>query len=141
MRRLKKAGGRINAGMFFGRYETFMDAYKKHYPKVLEKRLSFSRLKKTPVDRAIFEKYKNVRVVDADFVWHDLGTWQDWKRFVGTEGYKSAESKNCFVVGSKEDSIYIFGLSNLCVIRANGNLLVVPLDKSNQMKKYLSMIS
>jgi len=135
-----KASGLINAGMFFGRWEVFMEAYKNFYPEVLDKDLKYSELKKLPIDKAIFENYEKVRALKLPVKWEDLGTWEDWFKFVGSQKFFKAKSENCSAFTDSDFEVYTFGVSDLYIIQSGNKLLVLPESKSREMKDFLSLI-
>lgn len=135
---LRKAGGLINAGMFFGRYETFVKAYQELYPLVLKSDCDYSKLVKTPIDRAIFENYEEVRVFPFDLQWEDLGTWEMVAKHLGSSDYKSSKTKSSFVWN--EDSkieIHLYGMNNIAVVNSGNKILVMPLSETSKLKDYL----
>lgn len=145
LRSLRRLGGLVNAGMFFGRTEIFEMAFKKHFPAAIDSRIPYSRIPRQPVDRAIFEKFSKVRVLPFSLRWEDLGTWYDWHRLSSIVQEKRSspqvrvgpKSKDIFVLSSSLKEISIFGLNDIAVVEDGGRLLVMPLSETNQLKKYL----
>ncbi len=137
------AGGLINAGMFFGTYEVFFKAYQNYYPNVLNPKFKFSNLERLPIDRAIVEKAKNVRVVPLSVRWEDLGTWTDWAKHVGSAiggTQKIVSSKKYFTWVEDGYEVSIFGLEDIAVVQCNKKIVVMPLSKTKDMKLFLEKI-
>ncbi len=130
---LSKRRALINSGMFFGTTEAFLKAYQKHFPEVLNSRASFGRLPRQPIDRAIFEKFANVRCLKLAHAWQDLGTWKDWAEMNGWRSKRNFVS----VEGDKDLRFHLFGVENLAVIQRGKDLMIIPLEKTKRIKDYL----
>lgn len=134
LRAVLKGNGLINAGMFFGRSEVFIRAYEMLYPQIfrVSRARDYSQLERLPIDRAICEKYAQMRVIAADFEWEDLGTWADWasERPELWEGYNFIDTQSL-------KSVKVYGLRDLCLVERAGKLLIMPLAETRNLKKYL----
>lgn len=143
LKNVRSRGGLINAGMFFGSYATFVEAFEKHYPDVMNSKVKYKNLPRIPVDRAIFEKFQNVRVIPLSIRWEDLGTWADWHRFVGIDKKPSTrilDSENVFAYSDEDHEIYSFANKNLAIIQSGSKILVMPLSRTQEMKQYLERL-
>lgn len=137
LKAVRSDGALINAGMFFGRVETFLNAFKTHYPDVLiATKQSYKNLQRQPVDKAIFEKYESVRVVPLDLQWEDLGTWEDWFQHIG-EGKGIRKRADRVFVSTESLEVHAYGVNDLVIIESNGKLLVMPLSEARKLKDYL----
>lgn len=137
---LRSSGALINAGMFFGKWETFMKAYAAYYPDVLKKNVVYKKLERQPVDRAIFEKFESVRVCPLELRWEDLGTWEDWFTHVSEGEAVRHCTDRVFVRTSRFQKVYCLGVKDLAVIEEGGKLLIMPLSKTRDLKNYLAEI-
>ena len=144
LQKLRKEGGLINAGMFFGRVSAFESAYRRFYPHVLDRGCVYSSLPRQPVDQAIFEKYESVRVFPFTQTWEDLGTWKDWSEINAQISDKQSKRAcvyppvdSIFTLTSSLKEVYVFGLDDLAVIEDGGRLLIMPLSQTTQMKNFL----
>lgn len=147
---MRNQGSLINAGMFFGRYETFIRAYQEFYPQVLDKKFPFKNLARQPVDRAIFEKFANVRVIPLPLRWEDLGTWEDWELHISNSNRLKAKksvdrayvspgipARRVYLSSQALKSVDVFGMDDVAVVERDGRLLVIPLDKCRDLKVFL----
>ncbi len=152
---LRANEGLINAGMFYGRVDTFLKAFKELYPDVLNPKVKYKNLVRQPVDKAIFEKFSHVRVVSLPMRWEDLGTWEDWydhvKPTVGGDDLRVHLShaklakehrvygtgKRVLVAPQSLKEIHVYGVSDLAVVEDSKKLLVMPLSQSRDLKKFL----
>ncbi len=143
LEKVRKSKGLINGGIFFGLYETFFSAFKKYYPQVLDRNFSYKDLVRMPVDKAIFEKYENVRVVPLSLRWEDLGTWSDWYKLIGRgpgETGVQVKSKSVLISCDPSIQVNVFGCEDLAVIQQGSQILVMPLSQSAQLKDFLESI-
>lgn len=130
-------GALINAGMFFGRVETFLTAFERHYPQVLSvTKSSYKNLERAPVDKAIFEKFQSVRVVPLNLQWEDLGTWEDWFQHVGEGDARRVHSTRVFVQTEHPLEVHAYGLKDIAIVESDGRLLVMPLSEARRLKEY-----
>ena len=157
-----------NSGMFIWRASVFGEAIKQFLPdlykemKTLEKSLGTSRekrvLKKTyancpsiSVDYGILEKAQNVALIEAQFLWSDVGSWaalgkvrskdEDGNaRILGPQTQRGRilllDSANC-VVRSEEKLIAVIGLRDTVVVEAGNAVLVCPRDRSQEVRRVL----
>jgi mannose-1-phosphate guanylyltransferase len=140
---VRRQGGLINAGMFFGKFDTFLRAFRKYYPEVLNSEIPYSSLKRMPVDRAIFEKFEYVRVLPLGLRWEDLGTWSDWFHIVGKgQGFGGVKigSKNVLISSDFDFTVYSFDNEDLAIVQSGKRILVMPLSKSKNLKDYLEKL-
>lgn len=134
---IKKSGGLINAGTFFGRLGTFREAYERFYPKVLDPKHSYGRLERQPIDRAIFENFDLVRSLSLKLDWEDLGTWSTIDEKLGSMPIYSSNASSNFFWTDEDSELYIEGLSNYCVVQANSRILIIPKSKAGDLKNLL----
>lgn len=137
---IRRAGGGINGGMFFGKIKTFIQAYEKLFPDPLDSSKNYASIERTPVDRAIFEKFDSVRSVSLDLQWEDLGTWQDWAKHTKGSPAEQVDAKNNFVYSNSDHKTFLFGVNDLAVIQVEDKTLVMPLSQTKDLKNYLAQV-
>lgn len=140
LKNLRDAGGLINCGMFFGSLNCFLKAYQEFYPKVLQIKFPFHKLEKQPIDRAIFEKWKNTRALRMNLRWEDVGTWEVLSSFEKSQNFFTSGAEGSFVRGFKGKKVYIFGNEPFLLVEAKDRVLVMPLKESVEMKKWIKQI-
>lgn len=155
-----------NSGMFVWQVETILEEFARLLPEHLdylksalkvygttkwEKALSsaFEKMRKISVDYAIMERAKEIRIVEADFNWLDLGDWmavapffehdEDQNRYQGhISVYRS--HNNIIFTDNPKSHIALVGVDNMAVIQSANNLLVVPLDQLGNVKKLVEKL-
>lgn len=147
-----------NSGIFVWRVDTFWDSFKKYLPdhtrlfSLIEKNIgksyyerileeTYRQLQAVSVDYAILEKADNVFVVKSNFIWSDLGNWDELFKLKMKDARNNfiegniipVNIKNCFV-SSKDKVIGIVGVENLFVIEDENAIIICKKDKSDDVK-------
>ena len=101
---------------------------------------NYSNLEKISFDYAVAEHEKDIKVVEYDGEWKDLGTWNTF-----TEAMTEATGENC-VLGENSINTHIvnelsipivgLGLKNIVVAASPDGILVADKDASSYLKKY-----
>lgn len=124
--RLALAGGRFDQGARILEADALAGA----------RRVSF--------DHAIVAKAESLAVVPTSMGWRDVGTWETMTAWLGADGNGNflgpgalvVESGNCIVHGEGLRPVLV-GVSDLVVIAANGQLLVMARDRLSELKTIL----
>jgi len=156
-----KNGYLWNSGMFLFKAEIFLNEVRKHTPELFEicensfkkgekkdndfyiDKSFFEKCSSVAIDIALMEKTKEAVVLPADIDWSDVGTWQSvWKSLkkdkngiLKTEKAKVLETKNCYI--NTTIPVSVLGLENVAILEKNGQLLVVNMDMSSEIKKII----
>ncbi len=146
-----------NSGMFIWRADTYWKAYQKFLPEdaallgaVKSKQdleLTYSKLTSISVDYAILEKYESVVVIPANFDWDDVGSLQSLARYYPQDeagnhfqGDEAAEDASGNLLLTDQGIITCLGIHDLIVIRQGDAVLVLPKERSEEVKKILEEI-
>lgn len=154
-----------NCGMFFWRSDVFEAGLRQHAPAIgshlpqlanpeaEQFRPTFLGLPSQPIDIALMEKAPNLRVVEADFDWDDVGTWNALRRLHAADAEGNvrvgeatlAESRDCtvFVEGSDSGSapkVALYGVENLVVSISGDGILITTREKAPDIKKVVARI-
>jgi len=160
------ASGRYqwNAGMFFWRVSTFLDALKEFLPQTyvlietlaphIGKRTYESRLRSVyrkveniSVDYAVLEKARHVVVVPAEIGWSDIGSWaavyellaqRKGENIFAGEG-QSIDAEGNFLWSPKK-FIAAVGVQDLVVVETPDALLVCPRDRAQDVSKIVKSL-
>ena len=160
------ASGRYqwNAGMFFWRVSTFLDALKEFLPqtyvlietlaphigkRTYESRLRsvYSKAENISVDYAVLEKARHVVVVPAEIGWSDIGSWaavyellaqrKGENIFAGDGQPIDAEGN---FLWSPKKFIAAVGVKDLVVVETPDALLVCPRDRAQDVSKIVKSL-
>jgi mannose-1-phosphate guanylyltransferase len=160
------ASGRYewNAGMFFWRVSTFLDALKEFLPqthvlietlaphigkRTYESRLRsvYSKAENISVDYAVLEKARHVVVVPAEIGWSDMGSWaavyellaQQKGENIFADGGQAIDAEGNFLWSPKK-FIGAIGVKDLVVVETPDALLVCPRDRAQDVSKIVKSL-
>lgn len=155
-----------NSGMFFYKNSTMLKAFSELTPNLYEQiskirdaydtpaesdaiKQAFDNFESISIDFAVMEKFKNIKMVRADFSWDDIGSWTSLERIgktdergnviigdviaLDTEGtivYSETNPAN-----GKKPLVGLIGVKDFVVVSSGGCVLVCPKDKVQDVKK------
>ncbi len=152
-----------NAGMFFFRAGTMLEAIRTHLPALAdglaridaaaakgqeaeELARTFPELPSISIDHGVMEKAPRLAVVKGSFGWNDVGSWESaWelasKDAAGNalpEGAIAVEARGNLVrdlTSTPGKRVYaLVGVSDLVVVETDDALLVIPRDKAQDVR-------
>lgn len=149
------AGYRWNSGMFAWTPERFLDAAADSSLAPLVDALAagdpdsgFDAVDPVSVDYAVFEGAERVAVVDADFAWDDLGSWDALDRVLAPDddgtvaiGEYTAVDAADNVIASDGKHVSLVGVSGLAVVAYDDRVLVVPKDDAQRVRELVSLLA
>lgn len=102
---------------------------------------------KISVDYGIMERAKGVLMLEGDFGWNDVGSWDtlDAVRTRDAAGNISSgdtlllDAKNCVVYGGKK-LIAVVGVENLVIVEGRDSILVCPVDQAQRVKEVVETL-
>jgi mannose-1-phosphate guanylyltransferase len=105
---------------------------------------AFAELPDVSFDYAVMERARKVMVVAATFDWDDLGSWDAVARTypadaqgnvaLGTHRAEDAE-RNVVYVDGTDQCVSLLGVSDLVVVVTEGQVLVCPKDRAQEVKR------
>ena len=138
-----KQGALWNGGVFAFKINYLLKKAKElcgasNYKKLLD---NYANLKKISFDYAVAEHEKNIKVIEYDGEWKDLGTWNTF-----TEAMQDPTGENCIlgencvnthIVNELSIPIVGLGLKNIVVVASPDGILVSDKEASSYLKKYV----
>lgn len=156
---LQQGGFYWNSGLFIFKVSVFLDAVKEFAPQLyadlrkiqadigkpsFEKTLDtiYRAVESISVDYGIMEHAKNIYLVEGNFDWNDLGSWESVYQVNEKDGNGNAssgkamfqDSKNSFIHSDK-GLIALVGLDDVIVVQDGNTTLVCKRDKAEDVKK------
>jgi mannose-1-phosphate guanylyltransferase len=153
-----------NSGMFLWRNRTLLDLFREHMPELhrgLEtlrpligvdskraaRRRCFASLPRISIDFGVMEKASGLRLVPAEFSWDDIGNWAALDRTLAHDEYYNVavgphmalETDHC-ILYSDSDSVAAFGVSDLIIVKAKGQVLVCAKNRAAELKRLIAMM-
>lgn len=161
---LKQGGFYWNSGLFVFKISVFLDAVKQFAPALyadlrkiqadlgnpsFEKTLDtiYRAVEGISVDYGIMEHAKNIYLVEGNFVWNDLGSWESVYLTAGKDENGNAGAGESIIIGSKNSYIYsetgiiaVVGLDDVIVVQDGNTTLVCKRDKAEEIKKVVDQL-
>jgi mannose-1-phosphate guanylyltransferase len=147
---------RWNAGMFVWAVPTVLSEFNRHSPELANfisqvsvpnnfetaLRERFPALPKISFDYAIMEKADRALVVEAEFDWDDVGSWQAVASYFNDDGegncancdITAVDATNNIVFDQDGTKIALLGVHNLIVVRTGDALLVCHRHQAERIK-------
>lgn len=142
-----------NAGIFVWKTKTFWDAFSHIQPemaKVIQSSQednfakNYALLEKTSIDVAFIEQTSHVACVPANFDWNDVGSWSAVRDCFDQDTQGNTISGNVFLHETKNSVVHttkpfvsVIGMENVVVVATEESVLVMPLDRSQDVKKVI----
>jgi mannose-1-phosphate guanylyltransferase len=153
-----------NSGMFIFRADVILGEMKKSLPDLhhelqklgkdihtnkfqssLEK--AYGRIKGISIDYGIMEKADNVYVIKGNFVWSDLGSWDEVYRIKSKDKQGNVISGDSFIkdannnlVMSSKGFVSLVGVDDLIVINTKEGLLICKRGRSQEVKEIVDYL-
>lgn len=151
-----------NTGIFVWRLPVLMEAYRKHLPLIAEsffdlsletpaKKLKdvYTQAQTISVDYGIIEKADNVYVLETEFGWSDVETWDslymakpkdDNGNAIASGNVVTYDTHNCIIHLNAEKYAVIQGLDDYIVAGGPSTLLICRREQQDQLIKFNSDI-
>lgn len=159
-----------NSGMFIFKYNTILKALNEysqnHYnisielSKLINKnngvftanniRDIFMKFEKKSIDYAVMEKANNIVVIPSSFGWNDVGSYLAFDELFTkdennnvTYNVKSitVDSTNNIIISQDDNhNINLLGINNMVIVITKDNLLIIPKDRCQEIKKILAKV-
>jgi mannose-1-phosphate guanylyltransferase len=149
-----------NSGMFVWRAGEYLEALQQHLPDTYarlegpfrsgdwdELTEAYARIEDISVDYAIMERTSDVVALSVDFGWRDIGDWaalydmmehdDHGNAFDGPHAY--IDTENCLMLSPKK-LVAAVGVRDLIVVDTDNVLLIVPRDRSQEVKALLEEV-
>lgn len=147
-----------NSGMFIWHMEIILDAFSKFMPelysglmKIQNKELSleefFQDVENISIDFGIMEKAKNILMIEGNFIWDDVGSWNALERIYPKDENKNVvlgehigiDTQNCIMMGEGK-LIATIGISDLIVVDTDEAILICSKERAEEVKKIVEKL-
>jgi len=151
-----------NAGMFVATIKTLKEEFSKcspemyrYYDELLNNceneallNETYNKLPEDSIDYAIMEKSNRVMVVEANFDWNDLGSWDALEGVAeAKKGNTMVGERDSYIFESKGNIIFapgkyvaVSGVNDLIIVCNDNALVVMPKERSQEIKDIVSEI-
>jgi mannose-1-phosphate guanylyltransferase len=155
------ADGRFswNSGIFLWRARAILDALAEHRTGLSEAlgrvgealgtpaeaetiAHEYPRMEKVPIDKAVMEQARNVRVLEVLYDWNDVGDWRALTELIPPDRHGNTlqgnvltfDSQGSIVVSDDGGLIATLGIEDLVIVQSGGATLVARIDQLDKLK-------
>ena len=153
-----------NSGIFIFRCSVLMKAIVEFSPKLFESLMEINEYIDTPsfeehlsriynsvevvsIDNGILEKAHNILVVKSNFLWNDIGGWEQVYELSEKDLAGNAVSGNVVTLNTENSYIYtdkglivLMGLKDMLVVQEGNATLVTKRNQSEEIKKLVTLL-
>jgi len=152
--RYVEAGYLWNTGIFIWNVSVLLDELRVHAPEISDllpvieaegDSAFFERAPVSVIDRAVMERSDRVGVVEAQFQWDDVGSWEALARTrtadpsgnVTLGDVQVVDSENCIVYQEGSGRVVLMGTDDLVVVQTAETTMVLPRSRASEIKGLL----
>ncbi len=154
-----------NSGIFIWKAATILAALKQHQPEMFAHLQTIAAADGTPefnavferefaairgvsIDYAVMEKAEKVAVIEAPFVWDDVGSWHAIARLRGVDGdgntiagkHLGLHTANCVVRSDDEHLVVTLGLKDCIVVHTPDATLVADRRDEESIRRIVKLL-
>jgi mannose-1-phosphate guanylyltransferase len=154
-----------NSGIFVFKISVFLESVQKFAPALFAdlKRIQASvgtdsyeetveriyrEVESISIDYGILEKADNVFLVQGDFVWNDLGSWEEVYKYDQKDENHNAKSGEVIFLNTRNSCVYapdslvaVVGMENVIVVQEGNTILVCKRDHAEEIKQVVGEIT
>lgn len=155
-----------NSGMFVWNLDTIMSELEEHLPdladgvfKIMENVDTenmdesildvYSRIKSVSIDYGILEVSGKVGVIEGDFNWNDVGSWEAVhniqekdkdNNFINTDKYVTIDAKDNYLYSSQGKMIVAMDVEGMVLVETEDAILLCKKDESQKVKNVVDIL-
>lgn len=162
---LQQGGFFWNSGIFVFKVSVFLDSVKAFAPDLyadllrikafigtdqFEKALDeiYRQVASISIDYGILEKAESVFLVQGDFVWNDLGSWEEVYKYDQKDENQNAKRGEVILLDTKNSYVYapdslvaVVGMEDVIVVQEGNTILVCKRDHAEEIKQVVGEIA
>lgn len=162
---LQSGGFFWNSGIFVFKVSVFLDSVKEYAPELFADLMRikehigadsyedaldriYNEVKSISIDYGILEKANNVFLVQGDFVWNDLGSWEEVYKYDKKDENQNVQAGEVIFLDTKNSYVYapdslvaVVGLEDVIVVQEGNTILVCKRDRAEDIKAVVSEIT
>lgn len=162
---LKEGGFFWNSGIFIFKVSVFLESVRNHAPELYADLMRikehigtdsyeeavdriYNEVKSISIDYGILEKAGNVFLVQGDFVWNDLGSWEEVYKYDRKDEQQNATTGEVIMLDSNNSYVYapnslvaVVGLDDVIVVQEGDTILVCKRDRAEDIKAVVGEIT
>lgn len=162
---LKQGGFFWNSGIFVFKVSVFLESVKNFSPALyadlmrikaymgtdqFETALDeiYRQVTSISIDYGILEKANNVFLVQGDFIWNDLGSWEEVYKYDQKDENQNAKRGEVILLDTKNSYVYapdslvaVVGMEDVIVVQEGNTILVCKRDRAEEIKQVVGEIT
>ena len=162
---LQKGGFFWNSGIFVFKVSVFLESVKQFAPGLYadlmlirefigtdqyESKLDqiYNQVESVSIDYGILEKADNLFLVQGDFVWNDVGSWEEVYKYGQKDENQNAKTGEVIFQDTRSSFVYapeslvaVVGLEDVIVVQEGNAILVCKRDHAEEIKKVVGEIT
>lgn len=149
-----------NAGIFVWKASAVLDALRRFHPEIaaILDRITpalgtdrqdeviareFPQMTRLPIDKAVMERYENVKVAEVIYDWSDVGDWRSLAEQIPADSRGNTtqgpthlvDCRGTIVIADEGNPIMTLGLDDVVIVQSGGATLVARKDRLDGLKK------
>ena len=108
----------------------------------------FEKINSRSIDYAVLEQYSDVAVIEANFRWDDVGSWQSIGRLTTPDEqgncvrgkYLPIQSQRMIVYGETDHLVVTIGMSDTIVVHTPNATLVAPKQEEERVREVVKQL-
>jgi mannose-1-phosphate guanylyltransferase len=164
-RYIESGGFYWNSGIFVFKVSVFLEAVKRYAPGLYTDLMRirgeigtadyelaldkiYSEVESISIDYGILEKANNVFLVQGDFIWNDLGSWEEVYKYEKKDTNQNAQVGEVIFHNTRNSYVYaphslvaVVGLEDVIVVQEGDTILVCKRDQAEEIKQVVSEIN
>ncbi len=110
-------------------------------------RAAYERMENISIDYALMERADNVVMLEGDFGWNDVGSWEAVYQLEAKDAQQNCfkgtvytiDSRGC-LVHSPDKIVALVGVQDLVVVHTGDAILICPRERSQEVKKVVELL-
>jgi mannose-1-phosphate guanylyltransferase len=147
-----------NSGIFVFKASVILQAFEEHLPELYESLMEirkalqngecetvidriYHQIKSISIDYGVMEQAKNVFMIEGNFIWNDLGSWDQVYKLTPQDDHGNAVIGDAVLIDTKNSYVdadggvvAVLGLDEIVVVRDGDAVLVCKRKRSEEVK-------
>jgi mannose-1-phosphate guanylyltransferase len=110
-------------------------------------RAAYERMENISIDYALMERADNVVMLEGDFGWNDVGSWEAVYQLEAKDAQQNCFKGTVYVVDSRgclvhspDKIVALVGVQDLVVVHTGDAILICPRERSQEVKKVVELL-
>ncbi|TWT39252.1 mannose-1-phosphate guanylyltransferase [Blastopirellula retiformator] len=154
-----------NSGIFIWKAKTILEALKRHEPEMFAHleainadwgtpqqaetfQREFAAIQGKSIDYAVMEHHQDVAVIEAPFLWDDVGNWQSLERLNDADSdgntvlanHLGIDTKDCIIKADGDHLIVTLGMSGTIVVHTEDATLVADKQREEDIREVVKKL-